>query len=202
MNCLLIWVFYSDSLGEQFQLYDDKSKLLFLVVVENSLLFLKLNFQNFFPEVPNWVNDARQTEDAEEDRKILRERAVKKFESPKSPESSNYNKRKDNHQEHYNTTQKEEIVHQNNVRKQHEKKYVRLQVKGGGCAGFEYEWSFSDEETRNDVIVDNILLIDRINELYLTGMELDYKKEIWGSNFEFKNPMAKSSCGCGTSFSV
>ena len=52
---------------------------------------------------------------------------------------------------------------------------------------FEYEWSFSDEETRNDVIVDDILLIDRINELYLTGMELDYKKEIWGSNFEFKN---------------
>ena len=46
------------------------------------------------------------------------------------------------------------------------------------------------------------VVIDRINELYLTGMELDYKKEIWGSNFEFKNPMAKSSCGCGTSFSV
>ena len=44
----------------------------------------------------------------------------------------------------------------------------------------EYEWSFADEETRNDVIVDDILLIDRINELYLTGMELDYKKEIWG----------------------
>ena len=39
MNCWLIWVFYSDSLGEQFQLYDDTSKLLFLVVVENSLLF-------------------------------------------------------------------------------------------------------------------------------------------------------------------
>ena len=55
----------------------------------------------------------------------------------------------------------------------------KRQVKGGGCAGFEYEWSFADEETRNDVIVDDILLIDRINELYLTGMELDYKKEIW-----------------------
>ena len=96
----------------------------------------------------------------------------------------------------------EAINHLENLTKEHDKKYVRLQVKGGGCAGFEYEWSFSDEETRNDVIVDNILLIDRINELYLTGMELDYKKEIWGSNFEFKNPMAKSSCGCGTSFSV
>ena len=94
------------------------------------------------------------------------------------------------------------LLHLRSLIKEHNKKYVRLQVKGGGCAGFEYEWSFSDEETRNDVIVDNILLIDRINELYLTGMELDYKKEIWVRNIEFKNPMAKSSCGCGTSFSV
>ena len=90
------------------------------------------------------------------------------------------------------------LLHLRSLRDEHNKKYVRLQVKGGGCAGFEYEWSFADEETRNDVIVDDILLIDRINELYLTGMELDYKKEIWGSNFEFNNPMAKSSCGCGT----
>ena len=60
------------------------------------------------------------------------------------------------------------------LRDKHNKKFVRLQVKGGGCAGFNYDWSFADEETRNDVVVDDILLIDRINELYLTGMELDY----------------------------
>ena len=70
------------------------------------------------------------------------------------------------------------------------------------CILFEYEWSFEDNDTRNDVVVDDILLIDRINELYLTGMELDYKQEIFGANFVFNNPMAKSSCGCGTSFSV
>ena len=60
------------------------------------------------------------------------------------------------------------------LRDKHNKKFVRLQVKGGGCADFNYDWSFSNEETRNDVIVDDILIIDRINELYLTGMQLDY----------------------------
>ena len=79
----------------------------------------KIELSKFLTKVPNWVTDARQTEDAEEDRKILRERG-KEICITKSPESSNYNQRKDNHQEHYNTTQKE-IVHQNNVRKQHEK---------------------------------------------------------------------------------
>mgnify|MGYP000521582501 FL=1 len=96
----------------------------------------------------------------------------------------------------------EALNHLENLTKEHNKKYVRLQVKGGGCAGFEYEWSFEDEDNREDMIVENILLIDRMNELYLRGMHLDYKKEIWGSSFVFENPMAKSSCGCGTSFSV
>ena len=88
------------------------------------------------------------------------------------------------------------------LRDKHNKKFVRLQVKGGGCAGFNYDWSFADEETRNDVVVDDILLIDRINELYLTGMELDYNYDDFESAFVFNNPHAKSSCGCGTSFSV
>ena len=92
--------------------------------------------------------------------------------------------------------------HLKHLLKEHNKKFVRLQVKGGGCAGFEYEWSFEDDDNREDMIIDDILLIDRMNELYLRGMELDYKKEIWGSSFVFENPMAKSSCGCGTSFSV
>ena len=88
------------------------------------------------------------------------------------------------------------------LRDKHNKKFVRLQVKGGGCAGFNYDWSFSNEETRNDVIVDDILIIDRINELYLTGMQLDYTYDDFESAFVFKNPQAKSSCGCGTSFSI
>ena len=88
------------------------------------------------------------------------------------------------------------------LRDKHNKKFVRLQVKGGGCAGFNYDWSFADEETINDFVVDDILLIDRINELYLTGMELDYNYDDFESAFVFNNPHAKSSCGCGTSFSV
>ena len=90
----------------------------------------------------------------------------------------------------------------NELRKKHNKKYVRLSVKGGGCAGFNYDWSFSDDERREVVIVDDILLIDRINELYLTGMELDYTYDDFESAFVFNNPQAKSSCGCGTSFSI
>ena len=88
------------------------------------------------------------------------------------------------------------------LKQKHNKKYVRLDVKGGGCAGFNYDWSFSDDERREDVIVDDILLVDRINELYLTGMELDYTYDDFESAFVFKNPQAKSSCGCGTSFSI
>ena len=95
-----------------------------------------------------------------------------------------------------------ELLRLRELRDKHNKKFVRLQVKGGGCAGFNYDWSFADEETRNDVVVDDILLIDRINELYLTGMELDYNYDDFESAFVFNNPHAKSSCGCGTSFSV
>ena len=90
----------------------------------------------------------------------------------------------------------------NELREQHNKKYVRLSVKGGGCAGFGYDWTFEDTPTDTDLIVDDKLLIDKINEMYILGMQLDYKNDIFGSNFVFKNPKAKSSCGCGTSFSL
>ena len=88
------------------------------------------------------------------------------------------------------------------LRNKHNKKFVRLDVKGGGCAGFNYEWSFDDEDRIEDVIVDDMLLIDRSYELYLMGMELDYNYDDFESAFVFNNPKATSSCGCGTSFSV
>jgi len=90
----------------------------------------------------------------------------------------------------------------NELRKKHNKKFVRLDVKGGGCAGFNYEWSFDDEDRIEDIIVDDMLLIDRSYELYLMGMELDYNYDDFESAFVFKNPKATSSCGCGTSFSI
>ena len=94
------------------------------------------------------------------------------------------------------------ITHLQTIAKDNNKRFVRLDVKGGGCAGFGYEWSFADEERRDDAIVKDILLVSRDYELYLLGMELDFKKDIFGSQFEFKNPNYKSECGCGTSFSV
>ena len=94
------------------------------------------------------------------------------------------------------------LLHLRSLRKEHDKKFVRLQVKGGGCAGFEYEWSFADEETRNDAVVDDVLVVSRDYELYLMGLELDYTYDDFESSFKFNNPQAKSTCGCGTSFSV
>ena len=66
------------------------------------------------------------------------------------------------------------LVRLRELKQKHNKKYVRLDVKGGGCAGFNYEWSFANEEQRNDAIIDDILLVSRDYELYLMGLELDY----------------------------
>ena len=94
------------------------------------------------------------------------------------------------------------LLHLRSLRKEHDKKFVRLQVKGGGCAGFNYEWSFADEETRNDAVIDDVLVVSRDYELYLMGLELDYTYDDFESMFKFNNPKATSSCGCGTSFAI
>ena len=88
------------------------------------------------------------------------------------------------------------------LRKKNNRKIVRLDIKGGGCAGFEYHWSYADEEQRNDAVIDDVLLVNRDYELYLMGLELDYSFDDFESMFKFNNPKAKSTCGCGTSFSV
>ena len=88
------------------------------------------------------------------------------------------------------------------LRNKNNRKFVRLDIKGGGCAGFEYHWSYADEEQRNDCVIENVLLVSRDYELYLLGLELDYTYDDFESSFKFNNPQAKSTCGCGTSFSV
>jgi iron-sulfur cluster assembly accessory protein len=83
---------------------------------------------------------------------------------------------------------------------------VKLSVKGGGCAGFSYDWSFIDSES--DLLSDDEVfeidsknfVVDGMSLMFIIGTQLDYKKEIFGSSFVFENPNAKSSCGCGTSF--
>lgn len=85
---------------------------------------------------------------------------------------------------------------------------VKLAVKGGGCAGFTYDWRFLDNESQLeqlDEVIDldsNKFVIDGVSVLYVSGTQLDYKTEIFGSNFVFSNPNATSKCGCGTSFAV
>lgn len=85
---------------------------------------------------------------------------------------------------------------------------IKLAVKGGGCAGFTYDWSFVDNEHQLDKldevidVDDKKFIIDGISIMYVLGTQLDYKKEIFGSSFVFQNPNVKSSCGCGTSFSA
>jgi iron-sulfur cluster assembly accessory protein len=96
-------------------------------------------------------------------------------------------------------------THLTELSKEHNKKYVRLEVKGGGCAGFKYDWSFEDNKDNNDeeMQYENFtLLVDKSSILMLAGMTIEYKKEIFGSFLQLINPNAKSSCGCGESFGV
>lgn len=85
---------------------------------------------------------------------------------------------------------------------------VKLSVKGGGCAGFTYDWSFLESEKdldNNDEVIDvesKKFVVDGMSLMYVLGTRLDYKNEIFGSNFVFENPNAVSSCGCGTSFAI
>ena len=83
---------------------------------------------------------------------------------------------------------------------------LRVGVKGGGCSGFTYVLSV-DEATpqQYDTLFEQQgikILIDAKSHLYLDGTTIDYKNSLMGGGFEFENPLAKKSCGCGTSFSV
>jgi iron-sulfur cluster assembly accessory protein len=83
---------------------------------------------------------------------------------------------------------------------------VSLNVKGGGCAGFEYDWGLinSPEEIEsNDVILkingDYSFVVGATSVMFLIGTTVNYKKDIMGAAFEVNNPNAQSSCGCGIS---
>ena len=79
--------------------------------------------------------------------------------------------------------------------------YFRIAIKGGGCSGFKYDFSFEDKKENDDIVFNNIL-IDENSANLLKGSEVDYITEIIGSSFKITNPQSKSSCGCGESFSV
>ena len=79
--------------------------------------------------------------------------------------------------------------------------YFRISVQGGGCSGFKYNFSF-DAKIEKDDILFNKTVIDKDSLEIINGSVVDYKKEMIGSSFVIENPKAKSSCGCGLSFSV
>mgnify|MGYP006245263923 CR=1 FL=1 len=81
------------------------------------------------------------------------------------------------------------------------KKFFRISVKGGGCSGFKYDFSF-DNKTNNEDIVFDRTVIDKTSLDIITGSVIDFKKEMIGESFVINNPKASSSCGCGLSFSV
>jgi iron-sulfur cluster insertion protein len=82
---------------------------------------------------------------------------------------------------------------------------LRLRVVGGGCSGFQYDLYFEDEigEMDEECESEGIpLYVDMISFQYLDGTQIDYVESLQGAGFKFLNPQAKSTCGCGSSFSA
>ena len=79
--------------------------------------------------------------------------------------------------------------------------FFRIAIKGGGCSGFQYEFTFDQSMDKDDLNFENIL-IDKASADLLKGSEIDYVSELIGEQFKITNPQTKSSCGCGVSFSI
>ena len=78
--------------------------------------------------------------------------------------------------------------------------FFRIAVKGGGCSGFKYDFSFDDSLDKNDLKHENIV-VDKSSLDMLKGSKVDFSEELIGNSFKISNPKTKSSCGCGISFS-
>ena len=79
--------------------------------------------------------------------------------------------------------------------------FFRIAIKGGGCSGFQYEFTFDNEISNDDLNYEKIL-IDKTSADLLKGSEVDFVSELIGDQFKISNPQSKSSCGCGVSFSI
>lgn len=82
---------------------------------------------------------------------------------------------------------------------------LRMFVQGGGCSGFQYGFTFDEEQNEDDFNLEFNgvhLLVDAMSSQYLQGAEIDYVESLAGSQFSIKNPQAKTTCGCGSSFSA
>lgn len=82
---------------------------------------------------------------------------------------------------------------------------LRVFITGGGCSGFQYGFTFDENQQDGDTVVVTegvTLLVDPMSYQYLVGAEIDYKEDLSGSQFVIRNPNATTTCGCGSSFSV
>lgn len=82
---------------------------------------------------------------------------------------------------------------------------LRVFVTGGGCSGLQYGFTFDEDVSEDDTVMEKNgvkLLIDPMSYQYLTGAEIDYTEGLEGAQFVIKNPNASSTCGCGSSFTV
>ena len=82
---------------------------------------------------------------------------------------------------------------------------LRVFVSGGGCSGFQYGFQFEEAVADDDTVIEKdgvALLVDPMSFQYLAGAEIDYTEGIEGAQFVIRNPIATTTCGCGSSFSV
>jgi iron-sulfur cluster insertion protein len=83
--------------------------------------------------------------------------------------------------------------------------FLRLAVSGGGCSGFQYNFSFDQARKDDDLAFERdgvTLIIDEVSLDLVKGAEIDFVEDMMGASFQVKNPNAASSCGCGNSFSI
>ena len=82
---------------------------------------------------------------------------------------------------------------------------LRVSVEGGGCSGFQYKFDMERAKTDDDLVISRdgaVVLIDPVSVNYMVGSEIDFVDDLIGASFKVKNPQAKASCGCGTSFAL
>jgi iron-sulfur cluster insertion protein len=82
---------------------------------------------------------------------------------------------------------------------------LRVYINGGGCSGFQYGFSFDEQQAEDDLAIERngtTLVVDPLSLQYLMGAEIDYAESLSGAQFVIRNPNAKTTCGCGSSFSV
>jgi len=82
---------------------------------------------------------------------------------------------------------------------------LRVSVEGGGCSGFQYKFDMERSQADDDLVISRdgaTVLIDPVSIGYMAGSEIDFVDDLIGASFKVKNPKAKASCGCGTSFAL